>query len=284
MANLDSLTINDTGYLGLASGTTSQRPASPSDGYMRYNTDLDLIEVFYSSDWVDIATGNIVSVVTDGLVLYLDAGNSSSYPGSGTTWTDLSSSGNDASLINGVSYSSASGGHLSFDGSNDYVSETSSLSDSFFQGNWTFSIWARFDVISTTTNGNSDEILLHHGSSSTRNGLHLVQRNSTIRLGLYADDLDAASTVTTNQWYNFVFTLNNSTYLKQIYINSSFENSNTGGGAYTGTGSNTRIAGQVLGFGTYLSGDIGIVMAYNKVLSSSEISTNFNYFKDRYGL
>ena len=64
-------------------------------------------------------------IVTDGLVLCLDAANPKSYPGSGTTWTDLSGNGNNGTLVNGVGYNSDNGGSLSFDGVNDYVSKSS---------------------------------------------------------------------------------------------------------------------------------------------------------------
>jgi hypothetical protein len=59
--------------------------------------------------------------ITDGLVLCLDAANPKSYPGSGTTWTDLSGRGNTGTLVNGVGYSASNGGALSFDGVDDYV-------------------------------------------------------------------------------------------------------------------------------------------------------------------
>ena len=60
-------------------------------------------------------------IITNGLVLYLDAGNSLSYPGSGTIWTDLSRSQVSGSLLNGPTYNSANNGSIVFDGSNDYV-------------------------------------------------------------------------------------------------------------------------------------------------------------------
>jgi hypothetical protein len=60
-------------------------------------------------------------IVTDGLVLYLDAANSRSYPGSGTTWTDISRSGTNGTLVNGPTFNSANGGSVVFDGVNDYV-------------------------------------------------------------------------------------------------------------------------------------------------------------------
>jgi hypothetical protein len=59
--------------------------------------------------------------VESSLVLALDAANPKSYPGSGTTWTDLSGNGNNGTLVNGVGYVGTNGGALSFDGSNDYV-------------------------------------------------------------------------------------------------------------------------------------------------------------------
>ena len=69
-----------------------------------------------------MALSHSPSIITSNLVLCLDAGNPKSYPGSGTTWTDLSGLGNTGTLVNGVGYNSGNGGSLSFDGSNDYVS------------------------------------------------------------------------------------------------------------------------------------------------------------------
>ena len=60
-------------------------------------------------------------IVTDGLVLYLDAANNRSYPGSGTTWTDLSRGGNNGTLTNGPTFNGANGGSIVFDGTNDFI-------------------------------------------------------------------------------------------------------------------------------------------------------------------
>ena len=60
-------------------------------------------------------------IVTNGLVLCLDAGNTKSYPGSGTAWTDLSGRGNNGTLTNGPTYSSTNGGSVVFDAVDDYV-------------------------------------------------------------------------------------------------------------------------------------------------------------------
>jgi len=60
-------------------------------------------------------------IVTSGLVLALDAGNTKSYPGSGTVWTDLSGNGNTGTLTNGPTFNSSNGGSIVFDGVDDFV-------------------------------------------------------------------------------------------------------------------------------------------------------------------
>jgi hypothetical protein len=76
-----------------------------------------------------MALSHSPSIVTDGLVLCLDAGNPKSYPGSGTTWTDLSGNGNNGTLVNGVGYSGDNLGSLSFDGVNDYYNRALTASE-----------------------------------------------------------------------------------------------------------------------------------------------------------
>jgi len=61
------------------------------------------------------------SIVRNGLVLHLDAANRKSYPGTGTTWTDLSGLNNNGTLTNGVSYQSVNQGAFNFDGIDDFV-------------------------------------------------------------------------------------------------------------------------------------------------------------------
>ena len=222
-------------------------------------------------------------IVRDSLALYIDAGNTKSYPGSGTTWKDICGKNNDGTLTNGPTFSSDNLGCIVLDGTNDYVSETSGLSDSLLQGNWSISFWVNFDVVNTSGSGN-DRPLLHHGSSATRKGLHITNRSSVIRYGLYSDDIDSTQSLTADTWYNFVFTLNNTSYLKQIYINGLLDISGTGGGAYTGTGSNTRIGGRLLTFGLYFDGNISNVSAYNRVLTAAEVKQNYDALKGRFGL
>ena len=221
--------------------------------------------------------------IVDGLVLALDAGNTKSYPGSGTAWTDLSGRGNTGTLTNGPTYSSANGGSIVFNGSTQYLSPTG-LTDAFWQGNWTASFWVKFNTIDTGNNGSTDKTLLQHGTSTTRQGLHLTQRNTRIFFGLYSDDLSGTIILTTGTWYNVVFTLNNTTYAKQIYINRNLDASGTGAGAYVGTGNNARIGGPVLNFGSYFNGFMPSCSFYNRVLTATEIQQNYNALRNRFGL
>ena len=69
-----------------------------------------------------MATTGGVNIVTDGLVLALDAANVKSYPGSGTTWRDLSGNGYNGTLVNSPTFDSGNGGSLVFDGTNDSIS------------------------------------------------------------------------------------------------------------------------------------------------------------------
>ena len=99
-----------------------------------------------------------VGVVTDGLVFYVDAGNGSSYPGSGTTWSDLIGS-NDGTLTNGPTYDSGNGGSIVFDGTNDYVG---SINLGITFSDITFSCWVK----RIGTQGDYTGLMISDGANS----------------------------------------------------------------------------------------------------------------------
>ncbi|MGA1281510.1 MAG: hypothetical protein ACO3YZ_08120, partial [Candidatus Nanopelagicaceae bacterium] len=84
---------------------------------------------------------NPVSHVTDGLVMHLDAANPSSYPGTGTTWTDLIGGSPNGTLTNGAAYNSINGGVISFDGVDDRVEFPTSSDFSFSTSDFAVEIW-----------------------------------------------------------------------------------------------------------------------------------------------
>ena len=228
-------------------------------------------------------------IVTDGLVLYLDAANSKSYPGSGTTWSDISRGGNNGTLSGSVlpTYSSSNGGSLALAGgafNTTYISEYS-IPDSFWNAaSWTVSAWVKFNVVNT--GGTSDNSIIGHGiTAGTNTMLHLGERTARVQFGMYGNDLIGTIPLSTNTFYNITWTYNYTSALKQIYVNSVFD---TSGGTvrYSGTGTNTRIGSySITQFGALnLNGNLYNIQAYNRVLSATEIAQNYNATKSRFGL
>lgn len=243
--------------------------------------------IFHKSDignWLTIGSDPDSSIVvsTTNLYLYYDAGIFNSYVGGGTAINDISGNGLDGTLRNGPTYSSSDGGTLMFDGSNDYI-EPGNIPDSFWQNNYTVSLWVKLGDINTSTSGIYDRVFVQHGSTSTRRGLHLSQRDNGMHFGLYGDDLDDDVTnLVLNRWYNLVFTYQESgsiAYLK-TYVDGSLSASKTTSGQYIGTGSNTRIFGGVL-FGRSFFGTFSSLAFYNATLSASTILSNYNAFVSR---
>ena len=209
-------------------------------------------------------------IVTDGLVLCLDAGDRMSYPGAGTTWTDLSKNRNNGTLTNGPTFNSANGGSLAFDGTDDYVDLGSQVAN---LSTFTLSYWInpnQADVSSTS--------LMPIGWDD--NYLDRVIYYSTRRDDLFfwfgptsADRVSISyNTVNDNTWYNFVIT-RGSTYVKMYQDNILLGQSTT-------TGDNVNF--QWIGKET--PANIALLHVYNRALTPDEIRQNYKATKGRFGL
>jgi hypothetical protein len=224
----------------------------------------------------------IPSIVTNGLVLNLDAANYQSYPRSGTTWTDLSGQGNNGTLVNGVEYNNSEGGNLIFDGVNDYVDcgNTASLSAIGGTTNITVSGWAYYTAYGG--GGQPYSVITAKGSPWT---WLLENPLNTFRFRITAGgaDVNVADTSThlLNTWYNVVGTYDGSNM--RIYVNGVLKNTR----AQTGTlATNTVTAkiGTFQGTNYNVTGKISNISVYNRALSDAEITQNFNAFRTRYGV
>jgi hypothetical protein len=217
------------------------------------------------------------SIVRNGLVLHLDAANAKSYPGSGTTWTDLSGQGNNGTLVNGVGYSSDNKGSMVFDGVDDYVDYgNNSTFNSTLNGdtNWTISYW-----IDAVTNGR----VLDRGNLNTdptgslELNVRTISRNNTS---------GASSTLSTNiigTGWNYVAITRTSSLLLSWYLNGTFSNSSQHTENYSGDGiwKTGRRANDL----TFIfQGKISQLKIYNRVLTPQEIEQNFNASRGRYGI
>ena len=243
-----------------------------------------------NSGTLSMSSVSVSSIVTAGLIVNLDAGNPASYPGSGTTWTDLSGNNNSGSLVNGPTFSSANGGSIAFDGSNDYVS----LPANFFNPNsgtpFTVSLWFK-----TSTAG----LIFGQQNTSTPNSSTgyvpaiYADSNGKIRTSCFwggATSNQSVSTlnVTDNTWHNITVTFASNSQISYLDGNSfatlSKTQNNYSSVYYYFIGTGTWNGWPNLVFSPFFTGNIANMVFYNRALTDQEILQNYNAQKSRFGL
>lgn len=217
-------------------------------------------------------------IVTDNLVLCLDAGNPLSYTSGDSAWKDLSGNSNNGTLVNGVGYNSGNGGSLSFDGVNDYVDCGNATSLSF-TNNLTVSIWC--------SSNNADSYrspLMKSSTSSWADGFGYWQFSGTF--AFYINQWNGAQTVSVSKASfsitNFVATYNGVNL--KLYENGTLIQT---GSSYTTNISNSSTnleIGRGGGGSWNWSGNIAQASIYNRALTPQEIQDNYLATKGRYGL
>jgi len=190
-------------------------------------------------------------IVTDGLVLCLDAGNTKSYPGTGTVWTDLSGNGNNGTLVNGVGYSSDNQGSMVFDGVNDYVI-TSTISSYRSLNMWVY-LNSKSTYLLDARNGSPSGYFWFPGGDANfgPNWDQFYINGQLVSLSL--------SNIPTNVWFNF-YIRNTGIRTGTINLFSRYTNNE------------------------HQSGKYSLFSAYNRALTSQEIQQNFNATRGRYGI
>jgi hypothetical protein len=230
------------------------------------------------------------NIVTDGLVLCLDAANPRSYPGSGSSWLDLSGNGNNGTFGPGTAaptFSSGNGGSLVFDGSNDYVNcgNSSSLNPS---NGISVSVWVKF----TSTINNSRQMMVEKHTSPGSGWWFAGQSNKIIWLivgtsgGAKYIDLTNITSIISGTIYNIVGTYNVTGSALKLYVNGNDDGGTiTGGGSGLSSSSNPLIIGKQHNWGDDPSSiTIFNTSIYNRALSLAEIQQNYNATKSRFGL
>ena len=216
-------------------------------------------------------------IVTDGLILYLDAANPKSYVSGSTTWDDLSRSEAVDTLTN-TGYDSANGGAITF---TPAVSGSSTISHNSFSLNQiTVNVWyysnAATSQALTRSSGNNAFILHYRGA-----GFYLVASDSTVS-GYLGWNTNPPALV----WNMLTGTWNGSTM--RLYTNGIKQASEL---AFTGGANNilrsftTTSLGYFFNSGqSYTNGKIANFSLYNRALSEQEILQNYNATKTRFGL
>lgn len=247
----------------------------------------------------------IGGVITDGLQLWLDAYNPNSYNGSGTTWYDLTA--NAYNFTNDGATWTVSGGRKYFqlDGVNDkiYGTNDTALFDINTVG-WTWSLWVNhasapqfLDVLINSEYGNTSKLIYYFDNRGTTSGGNGWRVGSYVGTPSVQDKgITYVQTVTTNTWRHacVTFTYSSSTTgTFRIYLNGSevTNSAQTVTGGLTWADFNTSkkpIIGAFAepggAFSRFNNIRVGEVLQYNRALSATEVSHNYNSTKSNYGL
>lgn len=207
-------------------------------------------------------------IVTDGLVLCLDANAKRSYSGSGSTWYDLTPNKNDGA-INGATYNSS--GYFDFDGSDDYVTVSAT-------GTKTVEVWFNPDTTSGTnvlygphTNGYDN--WLSFGAAVTLFATQSADTNNFSTTG---------GSISAGNWYQVVAIIDGTT--ATLYVNGSQVATTTKAFTIGSWSGNATIGRRGALTQSYANAQIGLVRVYDKSLSAAEVSQNYNTHKTRFGL
>jgi hypothetical protein len=235
-------------------------------------------------------------LVTNGLVLYLDAGNVESYEPNTPSWNDLSGNGNTGTIVGEIGYSSANGGSIDFDNTGDYITINDSNSLDLTTA-LTLSLWFNRGDLLTLPVGDQHNLFIKGHSELPPPGDVL---NYVIKVtGVYAWTDSGGNTISTssppsgtflaNQWYNLVIThVSGSTPIP--YLNGVIRTNWTAVNPSNPLQANTyraTISGDVerpSDKGATFNGKIALIQLYNRALTQAEVSQNFYAFRGRFGL
>ena len=237
----------------------------------KYTTSISITATV--NRWPVIGTPSIIS---SGLKISLDAGNSSSYSGSGKTWSDLSGNGKTGTWQQTPNFSSNSGGTIAMGSTTTQYMAAAGLGATNV---FTAEAWVKFTSIPT-----QDNCILSDKYNASYINFSICFRNDSKVYGGYWNAsngwiISAGTSVTTNTWYHFAYTVSlaGSTYTSLLYLNSSQV-----GAAVTSTvAPSSGSTGFLVGTNwradtTVVSGDIAIVRVYSKALSKNEVVQNYN--------
>jgi hypothetical protein len=226
------------------------------------------------------------NIVTDGLVLYLDAANPKSYVSGSTTWTDISKGGNNGTLLNGFLYSNTNKGEITFDGVNQWVTFQNNP-NLYFLGlqPYTLSIWV--NIVSATSG--IFHGLINREFGAPRNGYNLWFFRDPTVIAIASERFGGTGQKVTfvllpfdqsiGVWNQFTVTFDGLTL--RFYLNGLLAHSAAANGNITNTSGTLQIARRQTDFANC---KIANVLIYGKSLSDLEVLQNFNATRSRFGI
>jgi hypothetical protein len=281
---------NPTIFIGRSQHATTQTTDGRISIVKIYNRALTDAEITTNYNFFKNRYTLINGVISSGLQLYLDAGQTISYPGTGSTWTDISGNGRNGTLVASPTFSN---GAFTFNGSTQYVNFGDILD--LGTNDLTVNIWARpttltaatyYTMLSKTIAAAQNYRYAVNFYGNSLNLLFVGNNNSVV-------DAYTTSTINTNTWYmfTFVFTRNSSLSAYVNGVSQSFSGSTTisqfNGQDFQSANPfrvATYTASDNSGIAAPFAGNISAVQIYFRSLSQEEITQNFNDFRGRYGI
>jgi len=241
-----------------------------------YNRALSSGEVLQNYNSLSKRFNYLENIVSDGLVLYLDAANTRSYSGTGVTAFSISGIGSTATLVNGPTYRTVNGGSFVFDGTNDFISAP--IDTSLFSTEATMVIWLKNLNATPGLSGNTGFVGFGQGQVND----HYPWLDGSAYLSTFRNariEAIALSSTINRATPHMVAVTTNSTHWR-LYQNTTLQ--------YTGSSvGSVYLSRFTIGYSIdsfFYQGDVYAFMIYNKALSATEITQNYNAFKQRYGL
>ena len=249
----------------------------PAASQTRFNTVTKATEYLNSTgNWVVPVTGDNANIVSNGLILNIDAAR---YSSSSTTWNDLSPAGNHITLSGTPSYNANYGGYLIFNGSTAYGGNAST-NGLISNPSYTMTTWIQFNNLSL--GAGNDAGIIWYGGNAASAAAALDQKGNQLCSLHYGDDLTFTSfTPVTGVWYHIGLTYNSGTKQATLFVNGAQVQTVT----HT---TNLAIVTNKIGIGndTALTrawpGLMGAAQVYNRVLSITEIQQNYNSQASRF--
>ena len=235
--------------------------------------------------------GGTAPPVSDGLIVHLDASDSNSYPGTGTTWTDLSAAGNNFSLATSSAFQSGSQPYMDFRGSYGRATVSSDISLNDSNGVTYFAITRVLESTSswrtlTRAQGGDHQVIIQSGGWTI--GMYDNDGAGFLSSGFSQQSLPNYGTTnwaalywrwqSTSPYYQISYNDTPGTIRGTITnSNSRYNRGFTSLGGHLGSGSSPS-------GGSQFWGDIAVFMTYNKFLTNEELLQNYNYYKSTYSL
>jgi hypothetical protein len=219
------------------------------------------------------------SVITDGLMIYLDAANTRSYPGTGNTWYDLRGNRNFTLQNNPPFFANSAGGSIGFTAANSHWASSSTSLSTITR--FSVDVWHYYTGVNS---GAYPCIVTELWPGTTGHINYVLGGLNGFTIGFYKDggwNISSAYTLTAGNWYHLVGNFDGASF--KLYINGVNQVTTANGATPTSSNGGIRLMRR-WDSDEYWGGQLSTVKIYNRALSATEIKQNFEATRDRYGI